>query len=41
MDVPWVAALFEGVTPPWHREDDKDDDEEGTVKSTKWFLNYV
>ena len=39
VDVPWVAALFEGVTPPWHREEDKDDEE--TVKTSKWFLNYV
>ena len=39
VDVPWVAALFEGVTPPWHREEDKDDQE--SAKASKWFLNYV
>ena len=39
VDVPWVAALFEGVTPPWHREADKED--EKATKASKWFLNYV
>lgn len=39
IDVPWVAALFDGVVPPWHREADKEDEE--SAKTSKWFLNYV
>ena len=35
VDVPWVAALFEGVVPPWRR----DEQTEGTPN--RWFLNYM
>ena len=35
VDVPWVAAIFEGVVPPWRR----DRTEETTPK--RWFINYV
>lgn len=48
VDVPWVAALFEGVVPPWYREDDKKGTEEGDEvpaatgpNRTNWFLNYM
>jgi rubrerythrin len=48
VDVPWVAALFEGVVPPWCREDDKPspDDAEGSgpaqpPRGANWFLNYM
>jgi len=39
VDVPWVAALFEGVVPPWHREADREDEE--SAKTQKWYLNYA
>ena len=36
VDVPWVAAMFEGVVPPWRREP------EGSEASQKrWFINYM
>jgi len=39
VDVPWVAALFEGVVPPWHREAEKQADD--SSESRNWFLNYI
>ena len=39
VDVPWVAAMFEGVVPPWHREGQQDED--GTTKADNWYLNYA
>jgi hypothetical protein len=33
--VPWVAAMFEGVVPPWRREI------ESESAPRRWFLNYV
>jgi rubrerythrin len=36
VDVPWVAAMFEGVVPPWRRESEA---EAGTQK--RWFINYL
>ena len=45
VDVPWVAALFEGVVPPWYREDDNKvvdaEDEDATPRGKNWFLNYM
>lgn len=35
VEVPWVAAIFEGVVPPWKR------DEETDASPNRWFLNYV
>jgi rubrerythrin len=35
VDVPWVAALFEGVVPPWRR------DEQSEGAPNRWFLNYI
>lgn len=35
VDVPWVAAMFEGVVPPWRREADV----EGAPG--RWFINYM
>ncbi len=35
IDVPWVAAMFEGVVPPWRREAVA----EGTPR--RWFINYM
>ena len=35
VDVPWVAAIFEGVVPPWRR----DQDTESTPN--RWFINYM
>ena len=35
VDVPWVAAMFEGVVPPWRREPEN----EATQK--RWFINYM
>ena len=45
IDVPWVAALFEGVVPPWYREDDQKvvdgDEEQEAPRGKNWFLNYM
>lgn len=35
VDVPWVAAMFEGIVPPWRREIEQ----EGGPK--RWFINYM
>jgi rubrerythrin len=35
IEVPWVAALFEGVVPPWRR------DEQSEGSPNRWFLNYM
>ena len=35
VDVPWVAAIFEGVVPPWRR------DEVSETTPNRWFLNYM
>src|SRR5436190_648221 len=35
VDVPWVAAIFEGVVPPWRR------DQESETTPTRWFINYM
>ncbi len=35
VDVPWVAAIFEGVVPPWKRDTETDE------APNRWFLNYV
>src|SRR5262245_4881313 len=35
VDVPWVAAIFEGVVPPWRR------DQEQETTPTRWFINYM
>jgi hypothetical protein len=35
VDVPWVAAMFEGVVPPWRREPES----EGSQQ--RWFINYM
>jgi rubrerythrin len=35
IDVPWVAAMFEGVVPPWRREAEA----EGGPR--RWFINYM
>jgi len=35
VDVPWVAAMFEGVVPPWRRETETDD------APGRWFINYM
>jgi rubrerythrin len=35
VDVPWVAAIFEGVVPPWRR------DQEAETTPTRWFINYM
>ena len=35
VDVPWVAAIFEGVVPPWRR------DEVSETVPNRWFLNYM
>src|SRR5262245_58895132 len=35
VEVPWVAAIFEGVVPPWKR------DLEQETSPNRWFLNYV
>src|SRR5688572_25861046 len=36
VDVPWVAAMFEGVVPPWRREIRAE-----TGSQTRWFINYM
>jgi rubrerythrin len=36
VEVPWVAAMFDGVVPPWRRE--REGDASG---SRRWFINYV
>jgi rubrerythrin len=35
VDVAWVAAMFEGVVPPWRRESQEDTD------PGRWFINYM
>ncbi len=35
VDVPWVAAMFEGVVPPWRREAEVEGD------PGRWFINYM
>ncbi len=35
VDVPWVAAIFEGVVPPWRR------DEQSETTPNRWFINYM
>jgi rubrerythrin len=35
VDVPWVAAIFEGVVPPWRR------DEVAEETPNRWFINYM
>jgi len=35
VDVPWVAAIFEGVVPPWRR------DQESESQPNRWFINYM
>ena len=35
VDVPWVAAMFEGVVPPWRREP------ENETGPRHWFINYM
>ena len=35
VDVPWVAAMFEGVVPPWRREAEAD------TGPRRWFINYM
>lgn len=35
VEVPWVAALFEGVVPPWLREVEHEE------SPRRWFLNYL
>jgi rubrerythrin len=35
VDVPWVAAIFEGVVPPWRRDVETD------TPPTRWFINYM
>ena len=35
VEVPWVAAMFEGVVPPWRRE------AEGETAPRNWFINYM
>ena len=35
VEVPWVAAIFEGVVPPWRR------DQESEVTPNRWFINYM
>ncbi len=35
VDVPWVAAIFEGVVPPWRR------DQESETTPNRWFINYM
>ncbi|MDJ0973507.1 MAG: ferritin family protein [Planctomycetota bacterium] len=39
VDVPWVAALFEGVVPPWCRESEAKT--EGGEAPGNWFINYI
>ena len=41
VDVPWVAAMFEGVVPPWHRQQDKVAEDGSTKQGANWFLNYM
>ena len=36
VDVAWVAAMFEGVVPPWRREA-----EEAAGDPGRWFINYM
>ncbi|MDJ0973506.1 MAG: ferritin family protein [Planctomycetota bacterium] len=36
VEVPWVAAMFEGVVPPWRREAEVEGETPG-----RWFINYV
>lgn len=36
VDVAWVAAMFEGVVPPWRRESDPE-----AEKPKNWFINYM
>ena len=35
VEVPWVAAMFEGVVPPWRREP------ESETGARHWFINYM
>ena len=35
VDVPWIAAMFEGVVPPWRRESESEDG------PRRWFINYM
>ena len=35
VEVPWVAAMFEGVVPPWRREKENEDGPKN------WFINYM
>ena len=35
VDVPWVAAMFEGVVPPWRREPETES------APRHWFINYM
>ena len=35
VDVPWIAAMFEGVVPPWRREAESEDG------PRRWFINYM
>lgn len=35
VEVPWVAAIFEGVVPPWRR------DQESESQPNRWFINYM
>ncbi|MDF1701835.1 MAG: ferritin-like domain-containing protein [Planctomycetota bacterium] len=35
VDVAWVAAMFEGVVPPWRRE------AEDAADPGRWFINYM
>ncbi|MDA1193733.1 MAG: hypothetical protein O2894_00965 [Planctomycetota bacterium] len=44
VEVPWVAALFEGVVPPWYREDDAQatpGEDQGAPRGKHWFINYM
>lgn len=36
VEVPWVAAMFEGVVPPWRREREVDNH-----STRRWFINYM
>ncbi|MDA1193734.1 MAG: ferritin-like domain-containing protein [Planctomycetota bacterium] len=36
IEVEWVAAMFEGVVPPWRRESEAATDQAG-----RWFINYM
>ena len=36
IDVPWIAAMFEGVVPPWRREAEADGS-----GPRRWFINYM